>query len=508
MAELSELFAACAEDIQAAIRDLGWADPMPVQSKTIPLMREGHDLIVQARTGSGKTGAFGIPIVEAVDCDLAETQALVMLPTRELANQVALELSALGRHRGVRVLPIYGGVGYGAQLEGLEAGAHVVVGTPGRVLDHLGSSRMHLDHVKILILDEADEMLSLGFWPDMREIRSYLPTEGRSSYLFSATMPEKVRSLARFFLNDEQFVTLSEGQVAPQEIEHFFYVCTAQEKENVLARVIEYEDPESAIIFCNTKADVRYVTSFLQKREIDADQISGDLNQAAREQAIRRIKAGELRFLVATDVAARGLDISDLSHVISYAAPESPEVYVHRTGRTGRAGKSGIALSLVSGLDIGNFKYLENVTKISITERKPPTEKDITIRIRERLEVKIEQEMRHMSPTQRDLHVDRMVPIVDELSNSAEGRRDLAAIAAAYLVEHRPETTVTEGELIADDAASESSDGSTRKADERREDRPRPRRGRGGGGRGGGGRGGGGRGGGGGGGGGGGRNRR
>jgi ATP-dependent RNA helicase DeaD len=491
MPELSELFAECAEDVQAGIRDLGWADPMPVQAKTIPLMREGRDLIVQARTGSGKTGAFGIPIIEAVDRDLAQTQALVMLPTRELANQVAVELAALGKHCGVRVLPVYGGVGYGAQLEGLEAGAHVVVGTPGRVLDHLGNGRMILDHVKILILDEADEMLSLGFWPDMREVRSYLPTEGRNSYLFSATMPEKVRSLARFFLNDEQFVTLSEGQVGPQEIEHFFYVCTAQEKENVLARILEYEAPESAIIFCNTKADVRYVTSFLQKREIDADQISGDLNQAAREQAIRRIKAGELRFLVATDVAARGLDISDLSHVISYAAPESPEVYVHRTGRTGRAGKSGIALSLVSGLDIGNFKYLENVTKISITERKPPTEKDITNRIRERLEVKIEQEMRHMSPTQRDLHVDRMVPIVDELANSSEGRRDLAAIAAAYLVEHRPETTVDPDDATKADA-TESSDAAARDAD----DRPRSRGGRrgGGGGGGGGGRGGGGRG--------------
>ena len=489
MTELSELFAECDDDVQAGIRDLGWAEPMPVQAKTIPLMREGHDLIVQARTGSGKTGAFGIPIIEAVDIDLAETQALVMLPTRELANQVAVEITALGKHRGVRVLPVYGGVGYGPQLEALEAGAHVIVGTPGRVLDHLGSGRMQLGHVKILVLDEADEMLSLGFWPDMREVQSYLPKK-RSSYLFSATMPEKVRSLSRFFLHDEQFVTLSEGQVAPQEIEHFFYVCTAQEKEQVLARILEYEDPESAIIFCNTKADVRYITSFLQKREIDADQISGDLTQVAREQAINRIKSGKLRFLVATDVAARGIDISDLSHVISYSSPESPDVYVHRTGRTGRAGKSGIAISLVSGLDIGNFKYLQNVNKIPITERKPPTEKDIAVRIRERLEVKIEQEMRHMSPTERDLHVDRMVPIVETLAKTAEGRRDLAAIAAAYLVEHRPQTTVEPEEV---DSSASAADAAA--ADDRPPERPRSRgrrkggRGRsgGGGGRGGGG---------------------
>jgi ATP-dependent RNA helicase DeaD len=333
----------------------------------------------------------------------------------------------------------------------------VIVGTPGRVLDHLGAGRMKLGHVKILVLDEADEMLSLGFWPDMREVHSYLPRK-RSSYLFSATMPEKVRSLARYFLHEEQFVTLSEGQVAPQEIEHFFYVCTAQEKESVLARVIEYEQPESAIIFCNTKADVRYVTSFLQRRQLDADQISGDLTQAAREQAIARIKKGQLRFLVATDVAARGLDISDLSHVISYAAPESPEVYVHRTGRTGRAGKRGIAISLVSGLDIGNFKHLENVTKISIQERKPPTEKDIAKQGRERLGTKVEAGLGHLSAAQRDLHVDRVAPMVDELAKTPEGRRDLASAVAAFLAGPRPETSgepVEEATPPAPDPAAE-----------------------------------------------------
>jgi len=489
MSDLTDFFADLPSDIQAGIRDLGWREPTPVQAKTLPLMREPGDLIVQARTGSGKTGAFGIPIIERIDVDLAATQALIMLPTRELANQVATELTAIAKHRGVRVLPVYGGVGYGAQLEGLERGAHVVVGTPGRVLDHLNAGRMKLDRVRMLVLDEADEMLSLGFWPDMREVKSFLPDD-RSSYLFSATMPEKVRSLARFFLHDEQFVTLSEGQIAPQQIEHYFYVCAASEKEKVLARVLEYEDPESAIIFCNTKADVRYVTSFLQRRELDADQISGDLAQAAREQAMRRIKQGKLKYLVATDVAARGIDISDLSHVISYASPESPDVYVHRTGRTGRAGKSGVAISLVSGFDIGNFKFLQTVTGIKITERKPPTEKEIAERIRARLQVKIEQEMRHMSATQRDLHVDRMVPVVEELAKTPDGRRDLAAVAAAYLLDHRPQTTVAAEEEAADGDAATPSDPMAERAPGEREDgesRGRRRRGsrRGRGGRGG-----------------------
>jgi ATP-dependent RNA helicase DeaD len=446
------------DDILAGIRDLGWTEPMPVQSRVLPVFDTGRDLIVQARTGSGKTGAFGIPIIRAIDQSLAETQAVVMAPTRELANQVATEIMAMGKHRGVRTLPIYGGVGYATQLEGLKAGAHVVVGTPGRMLDHLGAGRLKLDHVKVLVLDEADELLSLGFWPDMKEIHSYLPRD-RQSCLFSATIPEKVRSLARVFLRDPEFVTLSEGQLAPSEIEHFFYVTTANEKEANLVRIIEYEDPESAIIFCNTKDDVRFVTAYLQRRGFDADQISGDLAQAARERAMAKIKAGELRFLVATDVAARGIDISQLSHVIGYSTPDAPEVYVHRTGRTGRAGRAGVAISLVSGLDIGNFRHLQHVNKIEIAERKLPTEADILGLIRERLEVKVEHEVRAIPERERGWKVDRLVPIVEGMSSTEDGKRDLAAICASYLREHRPETTVVVPELVAQPPRRGASDG-------------------------------------------------
>jgi ATP-dependent RNA helicase DeaD len=441
MLESLQSFDDLPEDILAGLRDLGWTAPMPVQARVIPVMREGKDLIVQARTGSGKTGAFGIPIIRQVDCALAAPQALVMAPTRELANQVAGEIIAMGKHRGVRCLPIYGGVGYAAQLDGLKAGAHVVVGTPGRILDHLGSGRLNLDRVKVLVLDEADELLSLGFWPDMREIAGYLPRQ-RQSCLFSATIPEKVRSLSRVFLKDPEFVSLSEGQVAPSEIEHFFMVTTAAEKDQNLVRILEYEDPESAIIFCNTKDDVRFVTSVLQRRGFDADQISGDLSQAARESTMQRIKSGELKFMVATDVAARGIDISQLTHVISYSSPDSPEIYVHRTGRTGRAGKAGVAISLVSGLDIGNFKYLQNVNKIEVLERKLPTESDILARMRERLEVKVEQEMRAIPERERGWRVDRWIPLVEAMAASDDGRRDLAAICASYLREHRPLTTI------------------------------------------------------------------
>ena len=445
------VFETLPDDVKQGVADLGWKEPMPVQALAIPAMQRGVDLIVQARTGSGKTGAFGLPIVCAVDASLAAPQALVMAPTRELANQIAKEITILGKHRGVRCLPIYGGVGYGAQLDGLKEGAHVIVGTPGRMLDHLGAGRLRFDAVRTVVFDEADELLSLGFWPDMKEIRSYLP-ERRQSCLFSATMPEKVLALSRAFLHEPEFLSLVEGHASPTEIEHFYYVTTAQEKEANLRRILEYEDPESAIIFCNTKDDVRYVTAFLQRHGFDADQISGDLAQAAREKAMARIKAGELRFLVATDVAARGIDINDLSHVIAYAAPESAEVYVHRTGRTGRVGKAGVAISLVSGLDIGNFRNLQKVNRIPIQERPLPSDEDIVERIRERLSVKVEQEIRHIPTREREWQIDRLVGLVKTLAANDEGQRELAAIAAAYLREHRPQTSVSDDGVV--DAAA------------------------------------------------------
>jgi ATP-dependent RNA helicase DeaD len=458
MTDLSEIFASQPEAVQNGIRDLGWSEPTPVQEKVLPPMAEGRDLIVQAHTGSGKTGAFGIPIVARIDTSIRACQALVMSPTRELANQVALEIEVLGKHIGANCLPIYGGVGYTQQLEGIEAGAHVVVGTPGRILDHLGSGRLNFDQVGVLVLDEADELLSLGFWPDMREIQKYLPKK-RQSCLFSATIPERVRSLSRVFLNDPLFVSLSDDQLSPQQIEHYYVVTTAQAKEANLARIIEDEDPESAIIFCNTKDDVRFVTSYLQRRGLDADQISGDLSQVAREDAMRRMKNGSLRFLVATDVAARGIDISDLSHVISYSAPQSPEVYIHRTGRTGRAGKAGVAISLVSGLDIGNFRYLQNVNQIEIKERKLPTEVDILARLRKRLAVKVEHEIRTLPEQDRLTKIDRYIPMVEDLISTPDGKRDLAALCAFYLQEHKPETTVT----VADEPTPRKSEDPPRK---------------------------------------------
>jgi ATP-dependent RNA helicase DeaD len=434
------------EDIQSGIRELGWSEPTEVQRRVIPIMSRGSDLIVQAMTGSGKTGAFGLPIIDRIDPDLKAIQALVLAPTRELGNQVAKELEIMGRHRGIETLAIYGGVAYGPQLDGLARGAQIVAGTPGRILDHLGSGRMKLDRLRILIFDEADELLSLGFWPDMKEIQKFVPRK-RQSGLFSATIPERVRSLARVFLNDPEFISLVDEEArSPHEIEHFHYVVPAQGKDEALLRIIDHEDPDSAIIFCNTRDDVRFLSSFLRRNGLDADMIQGDMTQASREQVMKRIKSSELRFLVATDVAARGIDISDLSHVITYTMPDTPEVYLHRTGRTGRMGKTGTAISLVSGLDIGNFLNMQRVNRLQVVERELPSHEIVAKRIARRLQNRVEHDLRELGERERQLRQEYMLPAVDEICSTEEGRRDLSAILFAYMRQqpHAEATPVAE----------------------------------------------------------------
>lgn len=468
MSEELSSFESFSGGILQGIQELGWKDPMPVQRRVIPVMRARRDLIVQAVTGSGKTGGFGLPIVELIDPERREIQALILAPTRELARQIEGELSIMGRHVGVEAVAIYGGTAYGPQLDAFERGVHIAVGTPGRVLDHLKSGRMQLDRLRVLIFDEADELLSLGFWPDMREIQSFL-TGKRLTGLFSATMPQRVVSLARVFLEDPEFISMSEGGVrAPEEIEHWHYIVQASQKEAALLRILRYEDPDSAIIFCNTRDDTRFVSAFLQRNDIDADMIQGEMSQAAREAVMRRIKAGELRILVATDVAARGIDISDLSHVISYSAPESPEVYLHRTGRTGRAGKTGTAISLVSGLDVGNFRTLQQVNRMTIPERALPTQADVGARIAGRLQVQIEHELRAFSERERKLREEELLPVVETFSASEAGRRQLSAALFSYLRDRHVSAPT-------DDAAPRAEQ-STGDGEDRRPEAPKRRR--------------------------------
>jgi len=417
-------------EVRRGCLDLGWTKLVDVQVKTIAAFLAGRDLMVQSRTGSGKTGAFGIPIAEMVKPEGHYVQAMVLTPTRELTLQVCKEVGSIGRHKGVVPVAIYGGVGYKAQLDGLKGGAQVVVGTAGRILDHMEGGALDASRIGILVLDEADEMLSMGFYPDMRRIQAELPKK-RQTLLFSATIPPTVQSLARGFLKDPAFISLSTDRATVEEIENFYYITPQAEKEANLARILECENPDSAIIFCNTKAEVHLVTAALKRRGFDADEISGDLAQNDRERVMGRIKAGALRFLVATDVAARGIDISDLAWVINYSMPPATEVYLHRTGRTGRMGKTGIAVSMVSGFDIGAFDLAMKANRIQAIERELPTEEAVTARLVERTEAALERALRELARATRE-QADRFLPAARELAESEEGREVIAFLLYTY----------------------------------------------------------------------------
>lgn len=380
--------------MRTSIDAMGWRAPMPVQATAVPYLLANRDMIVQSRTGSGKTGAFLIPLLMRIDPDRHHPQALVLVPTRELAVQVYSEFQVLGQGMGLEGALIYGGVGYNAQLQALRSGAQIIIGTPGRVLDHIGRRSLNLDRLNIIVFDEADEMLSMGFYPDMRELRRYLPRD-RSSWMFSATMPYKVQLLAREFLKEPEFLSLSSGDVTVSTMEHRFYDVPPLEKDIMLMRLIELENPDSVIIFCNTKMEVEYVATVLRNYGYNADQLSGDLDQKSRERAMARIRNGETRFLVATDVAARGIDISDLSHVIQYDVPKDPDSYIHRAGRTARAGNTGVVITFISNMsEKSDLKKIARRYNIEFVELPAPTADEVSQRMGERLTIVLEDRFR------------------------------------------------------------------------------------------------------------------
>ncbi|MBW2261032.1 MAG: DEAD/DEAH box helicase [Deltaproteobacteria bacterium] len=320
---------------------------------------DGRDITVQSRTGSGKTAAFAIPFAQSiVSPDLNAVQVLVLEPTRELAIQVAAECAEVCAHRNLEVLPIYGGAPIGPQIDRLKKGVQIVAGTPGRVLDHMRRKTLRTGSIEVLVLDEADEMLSMGFLEDIKAIIDRLPAR-KQTLLFSATVPDDIKRLASRYMVDPEHISLSADYVGVHEISHTYYQVSGMMRVKDLIKVLEIEKVESAIIFCNTRKDTTAVARYLKKAGLDAEAISSDLNQSQRERVMERTRSKKLRFLVATDIAARGIDIDDLSHVINYTFPTSPDVYIHRTGRTGRAGKTGKAVSLVGPQDVGHFYQLK-----------------------------------------------------------------------------------------------------------------------------------------------------
>ncbi|MBK7534571.1 MAG: DEAD/DEAH box helicase [Myxococcales bacterium] len=360
-------------DIRTALDDMGYFRPTAVQATVFRPVAEGKDLLVQSRTGTGKTAAFGLPLLNRLVPAQATPQALILAPTRELALQVSRELAAIGKHRGIIIETLYGGAPIGKQIAALRQGVHVVVGTPGRVLDHIGRRTLDTKTISTFILDECDEMLSMGFLEDIERVVSHLP-EKRQTLLFSATMPDEVHRYSRRHMRSPEQIKLSSGNISVEEIHHAYYVVSGIGRARDLLKLLFSEEPESAIIFCNMRDETTAVAKFLQRQGLDAEALSSDLSQSDRERVMGRMKAHNLRFLVATDVAARGIDISNLSHVINYSFPESPEVYVHRTGRTGRAGKRGVALSLVGPRDLGPFWLLKLTYKLKPEERDLPPE--------------------------------------------------------------------------------------------------------------------------------------
>jgi ATP-dependent RNA helicase DeaD len=366
-------------ELRRAIDELGYTHPTPVQREVYEPARRGRDLVVQARTGTGKTAAFGLPIIDClVKRSVSEPQALVLCPTRELALQVTREFDALAKHRGVRTVAIYGGAPMPAQVAAIRAGAQVVVGTPGRMLDHLRRGTVDPSSLRVVVLDESDEMLSMGFLPQIDEILGHVP-RGRQTLLFSATLPSDIRRLAETRLREPEFITLSGDQIGALEIQHFVYLSRG-DKADELVQVLEVEDPESAIVFCNTRDETKRVAAALQQQGFTADWLNGDLAQSEREKVMEATRLGKLRFLVATDVAARGIDISHLTHVINHDFPESPEAYVHRTGRTGRAGRTGTAISLVAPSDVGNLYMMRLTYKIRPIEKQLPSQLELKTR--------------------------------------------------------------------------------------------------------------------------------
>ena len=359
------------QDVRQALDDMGYFEPTPVQREVFEPVTTGKDLLVQSRTGTGKTTAFGLPIINRVVPAVQKPQAMVLCPTRELALQVARELTQLGKHRGVIVEAVYGGAPIAKQITALKNGVHVIVGTPGRVLDHIGRRTLDCSTIATFVLDECDEMLSMGFLEDIERVTGNLP-EKHQTLLFSATMPDEVSRYARRHMKAAETLSLSRDSVSVADIHHAYYIVSGIARSRDLLKIIYAEEPESAIIFCNLRDETTTVAKFLNKQGLDAEPLSSDLSQADRERVMNRMKAKNLRFLCATDVAARGIDISNLTHVINFSVPEQPEVYVHRTGRTGRAGKKGTALSLVGPRELGNFRFIRLQFGIKPEERLLP----------------------------------------------------------------------------------------------------------------------------------------
>lgn len=355
-----------------AITDMGFEEASPIQEKAIPIAFTGKDIIGQAQTGTGKTAAFAIPILEKVDTSKAFIQAIVIAPTRELAIQVSEEINRLAKYTGITSLPIYGGQSIDRQINALRKRPHIITGTPGRLLDHIQRKTMRLDRISMVVLDEADEMLDMGFLEDIERILKETP-EQKQTLLFSATMPKPIQNLAEKFLKAPELIKMKAKEVTSPTVRQVYYEVNERDKFDVLCRLLDVDNPELAVIFGRTKRRVDELSDALNKRGYLADGLHGDLNQRQRDIVMNKFREGNIDILVATDVAARGIDVSGVTHVYNFDIPQDPESYVHRIGRTGRAGKSGLAITFSTPREMGQLRSIEKASKGTIQRKPIPT---------------------------------------------------------------------------------------------------------------------------------------
>jgi ATP-dependent RNA helicase DeaD len=411
--------------LQETVKELGWGELMPVQKKTIPYMMQGRDMLIQSKTGSGKTGAFLLPLLQVIVPEHVFPQVLILVPTRELALQVHGEAEKLSKGLGIRSCAIFGGVGFDGQLHALRTGVHVIVATPGRLLDHAQRGNIDFGSIRDLVMDEADEMLGMGFYPDMQRVRRYLPKQ-ISCTMFSATIPQTVKSLAREFQRpNADFLSLSYDQVVAKNLEHRYYASDPMGKDSLLIKILEWENPESCMIFCNMKKDIAYLEQVLRDYGFPVKALSGDISQAEREKVLGEFRENKLKLLICTDVAARGIDVSHVTHVIVYDHPSDHEIYVHRSGRTARAGRSGLAISLITPVEEIEIQKTAADFGINFIKMPPINEDELASRIRQRAEAKLDRERRFLGQKQNE-RMRRYLPLVEELSQNTEGKELLA----------------------------------------------------------------------------------
>lgn len=372
------------DDVQAAVSKVGFTQPSPIQAETIPILMEGRDVVGLAQTGTGKTAAFALPVLSQIDVDARHPQALVLAPTRELALQVADSFQSFADHLGrIEVLPIYGGQAYGIQLSGLRRGAQVIVGTPGRVIDHLEKGSLDISQLRFLVLDEADEMLNMGFQEDVERILEDTPDDKQVA-LFSATMPNSIRRLSKQYLNDPAEITVKSERRTNDNITQRFLLTPHRHKMDAFTRILEVIDYDAIIVFCRTKHETEEVADNLKEAGYNAAAINGDIAQQQRERTVDQLKDGRLDILVATDVAARGLDVDRITHVVNYDIPNDTESYVHRIGRTGRAGRSGEAILFVTPRERRMLRSIERVTNARLEEMDLPTADEVNAKRKEK----------------------------------------------------------------------------------------------------------------------------